>query len=448
MVAAAWLSCAMVLSAAGALEEGSVLDYQGSFVAVKGDPVASRKTFSLQLLAAQKMPEGMSVAWTLEEKGRGGWGWPDRLGVVELDQQWQPRAAGGPALLYEREEGRSVVGLFLPILPLPAQPLEKGVAWEWNKLTYTVVDAGLRLNRNCWKVEARNAYGVRRTVWVDQTQPVIVTLRERVFIGQGEEHDLTLELKSQNKLSTDQLAATNGGIETIQKLLGKLGREPQMLEAAWNDEQLALLKSSAASLEPLGQIEFLASLVTAVVADIKTQKGRAGALAAFRDKLIGTSLGEIKLEAVAGPAITGAEFKDKVTVLHFWEYRDSPLEEPYGQTGYLDFLFRKQKEQPVAVFGITVDENATTQTGRRKAALAANKMKNFMNLSYPLLIDDGSLLKRVGDPRVAGAKLPLFIVLDKHGKVVEYHAGHYEVQRDRGLEELNQIISKAAGSRE
>ncbi|TWW09775.1 hypothetical protein E3A20_10930, partial [Planctomyces bekefii] len=30
--------------------------------------------------------------------------------------------------------------------------------------------------------------------------------------------------------------------------------------------------------------------------------------------------------------------KGKTVILHFWDYKDSPLSEPYGQTGYLEFL--------------------------------------------------------------------------------------------------------------
>ena len=66
-----------------------------------------------------------------------------------------------------------------------------------------------------------------------------------------------------------------------------------------------------------------------------------------------------------------------------------------------------------------------------------------MNLTYPILFDDGAMLKQLGDPRVAGNRLPLFVVIDRSGRVVEYHSGHYEVHRDRGLEELDQIVKKA-----
>jgi hypothetical protein len=65
-----------------------------------------------------------------------------------------------------------------------------------------------------------------------------------------------------------------------------------------------------------------------------------------------------------------------------------------------------------------------------------------MNLSYPVAVDDGSLLKRVGDPRTAGGKLPLVVVLGRDGKVAEYHAGLFDVQANEGLAELDATVAK------
>jgi hypothetical protein len=70
-----------------------------------------------------------------------------------------------------------------------------------------------------------------------------------------------------------------------------------------------------------------------------------------------------------------------------------------------------------------------------------------MNLSYPLLVDLLDGVKQFGDPRVTGSKLPLFVVIDRSGKVIHYHAGHYEVNRDRGLEELESVIATALDKR-
>jgi peroxiredoxin len=154
-------------------------------------------------------------------------------------------------------------------------------------------------------------------------------------------------------------------------------------------------------------------------------------------------MGPLELQDLSGKAVAPDDFKGKVTVLHFWEYKDSPLEEPYGQVGYLDFLYRKRKAAGVQVFGVAVDPRAADASQLRAATAGAKKLQSFMNLSYPILLDDGSALKKFGDPRPAGAKLPVFVVLDARGKVVLYQVGHFEVNRDRGLEELDAAIGKA-----
>jgi hypothetical protein len=83
---------------------------------------------------------------------------------------------------------------------------------------------------------------------------------------------------------------------------------------------------------------------------------------------------------------------------------------------------------------------------RRTAAASARKLKAFMNLSYAILMDDGSLLKKLGDPRPVGSKLPLFVVIGRDGQVIEYHAGLYDVRPEQGLAELDAVVSKAAGA--
>jgi peroxiredoxin len=148
------------------------------------------------------------------------------------------------------------------------------------------------------------------------------------------------------------------------------------------------------------------------------------------------------LADVAGKSVTQEALAGKVTVLHFWPYRDTPLEEPYGQVGYLDFLVRKRAKDPLQVIGVTVDERVADESQRRSVAAAARKFRDFMNVGYPIVLDDGTFLKRFGDPRNAGGKLPVFVVIGKDGKVAEYRAGLYDVTPQEGLAELDKIIGK------
>lgn len=80
-------------------------------------------------------------------------------------------------------------------------------------------------------------------------------------------------------------------------------------------------------------------------------------------------------------------------MLHFWDYRDEPLKEPYGQVGYLEFLYDKHKGKGLRLFGVAVDGRFQQPEGARGAVVAVRKLKNFMNLSYPILFDGGDLVR-------------------------------------------------------
>ena len=443
-----WLS-ALVVSLTGIVpsaEPGSVLTYRGQMVAVKGDADASRKTMEVTWLVTDVNNAGAAAFWAVEERGRGGWAWPDRFGKVDFDAAWKATSPVGPALLYDRGDGKSTVPLSSPFLAPPSGSLAKDSAWEHNKLNYQVVGTEKMSGREAWKVEARNSYGLRRTYWVDPSVPVVLALRERVFIGQGQEHELRLELTDVREIPDGERAVSAAGFEAMVQLRDRLGHLPQSQDTDWNDDQLKLLRSEQAAVGKLGAVALVGPVAKAAEKDIQAQKGRSGAVASLRDKVVGTVAPQLKLEGIANAGVTRESLNGKVTILHFWDYRDAPLEEPYGQIGYLDFLYRRhQKAGAINVYGVVVHEDSEEPGTRRKAIQAAGRLKNFMNLSYPLVVDDGSNLKKLGDPRVAGAKLPLFVVIDGGGKVIEYHAGNYEIQRDRGLEELEALVTKAAG---
>ena len=167
----------------------------------------------------------------------------------------------------------------------------------------------------------------------------------------------------------------------------------------------------------------------------------------MREKLIGNAAPQPALQDLAGAPFDWNGIKGKVTVLHFWEYRDTPLEEPYGQVAYLDFLFRNRKSEDVQVFGVSADPRLQDPETRGRGVVAAKKLRSFMNLSYPILADHQDGAREFGDPRVTGAKLPLFVVIGRDGKITHYHVGTYEVNRDRGLEELVQAVSAALENR-
>jgi peroxiredoxin len=421
----------------------SQLKYTGTMVPVKEDGNPAVKKFTLTL---QPLPGGEGqLVWTLEESGRGSWTWLDHFG------RWTPNrrasegandADVGPALLYEREDGKSIVPLIAPHFVAGAK-LETGAAWNEDRLECKVIGEGERAGRACWEIEVRSPYGHKRTLFVEKASgSLVVAVRETVFIGQGQEHKLNFELTEARDVAPNDAAQTAAALDQWLKLRETLAWKLRSGKTELAAEQITALKAELPKLLETAAVGPLASVAAAADADAKGQKNRAGAVAAIREASLGKALGKFTLQDIAGKPVTEETLAGKVVVLHLWEYRDTPLEEPYGQTGYLDYLFRRRSEAGVLVYGVTVADQIEDEQQKRAAAASARKLKAFMNLSYPILVDDGELLKRLGDPRQGGGKLPLFIVIGKDGKIAEYHAGMYDVKTNEGLAELDGVIGK------
>ena len=96
--------------------------------------------------------------------------------------------------------------------------------------------------------------------------------------------------------------------------------------------------------------------------------------------------------------------------------------------------------KPVKVIGVNVDTRYADGTQLAKANRSARKLIEFMNISFPVVANDGSLLRKLGDPRAANAKLPLWIVTDKKGTVRVWKSGFYDVDSRLGLRELRKAV--------
>ncbi|MEQ8784898.1 MAG: TlpA disulfide reductase family protein [Pirellulaceae bacterium] len=446
MCASAFLLLTSAL-AAGPIEAGTQLTYRGAMIAEKGDPVLTRKNFELQLTVVEFGDAGAELLWTLSEEGRGGWAWPDRFGRLQLDANLRAEGDRGPSLLYERPEGLSIVNLLAPLVAAEA-PLKKGFEWRVDRLLHKVEDSASKKDIAAWRVTAGTLYGVKRTLWIDKQSPRVVAMHENVTIGQGERHDLEMELVSEKTLTDDELRKVDRAFTEMEALRDKLEQPPRTPRVVWSEEQIALLRDKLEPIVALAADTPLAAVAADAAGDAKDQKNRANAVGALAKRIIGQPAPAFELSTLDRKTVDSADLKGKVVVLHFWEYRDTPLEEPYGQVGYLDFLHRRHAADKVAVFGVNVDERLAAEFTRGKSIAAAKKLKSFMNLGFPVLLDDGALLKQFGDPRVTGAKLPVFVVIGADGAVTHYHVGFYDVDRDAGLKELEQAVTAAAETSE
>ncbi len=431
----------MLLSADAQLNVGTQLTSRGSVEAAAQEPGKARKTFDLTLWILQKTETGSELFWLVDERGRGEFPWSEHFGRMSVDARWRT-AAAGPAVLYDRGEARSVVPLALPFLATEV-PLAAGGSFRDEKLEFQVDKATKAADRSAWQVSVRDPFGPKRVLLVDQTSPLVLAMTERVIMGRGEEYPLKLEWISSEQLAGEPLAALAKVIDKLTALRGKLNQPAQHQEAEYKSEQLELLREQLPALAEMAVATPLAKLVSAAQRDVQLQSGRTSAVADLSSKFDGRPVDEFALKGFGDEALSRAQLQGQVTVLHFWEYRDEPLKEPYGQVGYLDFTYHRRKAAGLQLYGVAVDGRLADEKTRPAAERSVRKLKQFMNLSYPVLLDAGGLIKQFGDPRVLGASLPLFVVIGPDQKIVHYHVGHYEVHQDQGLKELDQVVLKA-----
>lgn len=428
---------------ADGLSPGMLLSYRGTIAPLGRDRTAGepQKTFDLLIVVADAEDGGHRLCWTTEERGRGAWPWVERFGGLTVDKSWRQKDQAGPTLLYDLGEAKSAVAITLPML-VGEQTLAAGAEWQEGGWSFAVQRATQMNDIPVWQVQVSNNYGPKRTMWVDKKSPLAVGVTERVFMGMGQEFQLELRLVGTETLAADTLSRTIAVFDGLLQARARMNLPGRKEAVDLSEAQRTLLAEQLPKLEPQAKGTPLEKIVRSAQRDVGQQNDRADAVSKLVNETVGRAVPEFSIEGLNQEMLTQKDLQGKVTVLHFWEYRDSPLQEPYGQIGYLDFLSQRRKADGVQVYGVAVDGRLADKAERSQATRGIRKLKAFMNLSYPILLDGGSLIREFGDPRPAGAELPLFVVIGPDGKVAHYHAGFYQVDRNDGLKELNQAVTE------
>lgn len=437
------VSLALAFAAVGAsLEEGTLLTYRGTFEAVKVEPSDAPKSFELQLLVGGQEGAATAVYWQLFDQGPGTTPWMERFGKLAWHADSGRVDGARPSFVFRHATGESTVGVFPP-LPHFGRKLGSDQTWTRDGIEFSVSSGEEIDGKATWLVEARTQIGRRRAMQVDRENSLVMQLKENVFVGQGQEHTLKYKLEKTELLSRERIDAAAKVFDawTIARddwnktLAEKTSKSVPVAHEALEKLLPELKKKSAET--------FFAPLAASVAKELKSSDERMATVGALRSRAIGKPIAKFALKDSANREWTNDSLTGKVTVLHFWTYRDENLREPYGQVGYLDFLARKYDAKKVQFAGVAVFPESRDAFANQRSAV--RKFREFMNVSFPVILDDETLLKSLGDPRIGGQELPLFVVIDAKGKVVEYKAGHYEVRRDEGLSELDAAIKKAGG---
>ena len=430
---------------AGAFDDASAIELRYTGALAKASRAADEtpvKRFSLFCATVREPDASRRIAFFTNERGGGSWAWPERFGEIELDANLKPKSARTIRLLYDYEGNPVVIPLPVP-LPAYFGTLKAGAKWTEGREHYEVVKTQKIQDRNCWQINVTTNFGRRRTVWVDAETPVIVALEERVFVGQGDEHLLTMQLESTKTLDAGQTAKALGPFPALKQLQSQLERGENETRPELSPQQLEFATQALPGMLKEAVDTPFGALVSAIDKDVKAQLQRTDEVAKLADKLIGKPAPKFSLRLLDKTEVASESLEKKITVLHFWEYQAEPLVEPYGQVGYLQFLDSPvRRKLGVKVFGVAVDSRFGEAQSAPMALKSVQKLKSFMNLEYGIAMDDGKLLAKFGDPTKYGAKLPLWVVIGPDGNIAHYHSGLYKINPDEGLRELEEVIVK------
>lgn len=345
-----------------------------------------------------------------------------------------------PHLVYPFDGTVYLIGLPPLMVSLPSD-IEVGATWEQAGWQMTAVEPQTVDNAAAWALEARERRGRQQTLTVEAATGTLLRAEADVFMGQGDQFRLTMARTATKSLSSEMAGALPELESQLLALQAALKRRPDAHGSELSRRQVEDVMSGIEQLTRLSEGTPLEDLVRRIRVDGEQQQKRLASAASRANELMNSAAPDFTLTLVGGGKLETSALKGKTVVLHFWDYRDAPLSEPYGQTGYLEFLFSQKKKMNVEVVGISTNPDLQTTENVGRGRRSARKLSEFMNLTYPIGHDDGTLLEKFGDPRDTRGQLPLWIVLNSDGKVVHYHAGFYEVDAAQGLKELEAVLS-------
>jgi hypothetical protein len=421
-----------------ALPVGTELHYTGTISQTTASGASTAKTFTVTAWVVAGEAGATDLVYQVEERGGGGWAWPERFGRVALSGP-----ASSTIRLLQKFDGNDYpLPLRRPIFEFLDQ-LRPDAMWTDGPHQYACLRSVTHRGRECWLVEATLDRGRRQTIYVEQKSGLVVSVDERFFLGRGDPFELKLQLESSRTLDGDDLAHHTAAAGHLLELQQKLARPENAHRAELSAEQVGSVAAAAPALKKSATDTGWERLVDSIERDLQQQRRRLEGVTGLAQKFLRQPAPLPDLKLLSGDTLKADDLKDQVVVLHFWDYPGEKLVEPYGQVGYLDFLNHRRQKLGVKVIGVAVDARLAQPAQRGAAMRSIRKLQEFMNLSYAIALDDGTLLKQFGDPQSLGSTLPLWVVIGSDGKVTHYHVGQYDIRPDEGLKPLDAAVVEA-----
>lgn len=375
------------------------------------------------------LSEGETGFFSVLDDESEGCPWPESFGRIEADMGAQPR------VLYRYDESQ----YSLPLPPLHVALPDDGTSWQLRDWTYEIAGPETIKGVAALRINATERRGRRLTLHVETATGLVLQARQDVFMGRGDRFQMTLQKASTKEIADNALSRASEVAAELLSLQSVLDRRPDSQSRELSPRQITDAEPRLENLQQVAEGTPFHESVLRMINDVGRQKRRV-ALTMNREKqLLNQPAPRFALNLVDGGSLSSEAMTGKVTVLHFWTYSEK-LTEPYGQVGYLEFLSNKRKNVGLQVVGVACNPALQVPDSVARARRSARRLVEFMNLNYSVGYDDGSLLRAFGDPRDNNGELPLWVVVSADGKVVHYQTGFYEVDRERGLKDLDDVV--------
>lgn len=418
-------------------QETRELQYRGTLTNRKrGQEPEPVKNFALLALAdISEEKKLQSLFWRIEDTT--GWQWPESYGwAVSTDGKDSIRPVG---LLYQYDGVPWPIPL--PPLHLTSEQRAVGKSWTVDRFRYEVQAESKQFrDKPAITVLVTSNFGRAQELLYDPETGLLQGAEIKLFLGRGDEFAIKLEQSDANSLAGSVRKSVQTALGHLSDLQKQLDRNPDAVRPELSAEQIAVFEAVLPQLDQVTENTPLQPLTIEMHRDLKAQQERSSSIEKLAAQQIGQTAPDLKLTLLNGDPLPASELEDQVIVLHFWKYHDDPIQEPYGQIGYLDFLDGKRGKLGVKILGVAVNPEFGDPKESRRMMLTVKKLVSFMNVGYDIVRDNGSLLKKFGDPREGGAKLPLWIVIGADGKIRHYKVGFYNVNPREGLKELDEAI--------
>ena len=365
--------------------------------------------------------------------------WIEQFG--EVDPRAEILSNSGIVIGY-RHLGRNYV---IPVgAPFFRDHKELQLDYEWQTADGEFVIAGEKTlhGEPCWEVKATIGIARHHVFYVRKASPIIEAGTQTVFMGPGDRFRLSYE-----RIANNTPQPTDSGLaQTVQLLMdirSDVERDRDSRFAPISPEHVKSFADALPNLAKVAKETKLEGFVSKLQTEVQTRMNRDSRVQNLAGTMVGKPAPKLTLQTLDSQEIHSDSFSGKTVVLHFWDYANPTLEQPYGQVGYLDFLNGRWLDKDVLIYGVAVNSQLIDPETKAKAIREIQKLKQFMKLGYEITFDNGSVLNGFGNPTRLGEELPLWIVISPDGKIVHYKTGYYEVDNRVGLREIHEIFEQS-----